>query len=253
MNWLLITIAVSIAGITFALNAASPGHEQLLDHDVLFVFAHPDDESMFFGPTVDFVSRRRHGGVHLLCLSNGNADGLGAIRAKEIVEAASRYKIPASNVHVVEDPKLQDGMRNTWSTTAVASAVGSAIESAKSAGRSISLVITFDGYGISGHANHRACHRGVIDYAREHRGLRVYTLDSVNILRKYWTLLDATFTYLTYRWGSERRVVVCADHRAQARIRDAMVEAHKSQMVWYRQIWISLSRYMSTNSLRREL
>eukprot|EP01043_Picozoa_sp_COSAG02_P095334 COSAG02_NODE_31709_length_528_cov_10.728868_1_plen_48_part_10 len=45
--------------------------------------AHPDDESMFFGPAL----LCRHGGqqVKLLCLSTGNADGLGETRKQELV------------------------------------------------------------------------------------------------------------------------------------------------------------------------
>lgn len=36
---------------------------------VLFVIAHPDDESMFFGPTILALTKRSE--VYLLCLSNG--------------------------------------------------------------------------------------------------------------------------------------------------------------------------------------
>lgn len=39
---------------------------------VLFVIAHPDDESMFFGPTILTLTQRPNCEVHLLCLSNGN-------------------------------------------------------------------------------------------------------------------------------------------------------------------------------------
>lgn len=38
---------------------------------VLFVIAHPDDESMFFGPTIVSLTKRNDCQVYLLCLSNG--------------------------------------------------------------------------------------------------------------------------------------------------------------------------------------
>ena len=38
---------------------------------VLFVIAHPDDESMFFGPTILSLTKRNDCQVYLLCLSNG--------------------------------------------------------------------------------------------------------------------------------------------------------------------------------------
>jgi N-acetylglucosaminylphosphatidylinositol deacetylase len=34
------------------------------------------------------------------------------------------------------------------------------------------------------------------------------------------------------------------------KIQSAMVNAHKSQMLWYRWLWISFSRYMIINDLR---
>lgn len=38
---------------------------------VLIVIAHPDDESMFFGPTILSLTKRTNCQVYLLCLSNG--------------------------------------------------------------------------------------------------------------------------------------------------------------------------------------
>lgn len=38
---------------------------------VLIVTAHPDDESMFFGPTILSLTKRKNCDVYLLCLSNG--------------------------------------------------------------------------------------------------------------------------------------------------------------------------------------
>lgn len=38
---------------------------------VLIVTAHPDDESMFFGPTILSLAKRSNCTIYLLCLSNG--------------------------------------------------------------------------------------------------------------------------------------------------------------------------------------
>lgn len=38
---------------------------------VLFIIAHPDDESMFFAPTIVSLTKRTDCHVYLLCLSNG--------------------------------------------------------------------------------------------------------------------------------------------------------------------------------------
>ena len=67
---------------------------------VLLVIAHPDDEAMFFGPTLRALSKKGIP-VQVLCLSNGNADGLGKIREKEL--AASLKTLGISNHYIVHD------------------------------------------------------------------------------------------------------------------------------------------------------
>lgn len=39
------------------------------EHHVLFVTAHPDDEIMFFFPTISAIAKDYH--THILCLSHG--------------------------------------------------------------------------------------------------------------------------------------------------------------------------------------
>ena len=55
--------------------------------NTLFVLAHPDDECMFFTPTI--CQMREEGNLYILVLSNGGYDGLGKIREKEM-EVASK-------------------------------------------------------------------------------------------------------------------------------------------------------------------
>lgn len=38
---------------------------------VLFIIAHPDDECMFFGPTILYYTRKKNCSVYLMCLSTG--------------------------------------------------------------------------------------------------------------------------------------------------------------------------------------
>ncbi|XP_068326135.1 uncharacterized protein [Pyrus communis] len=60
--------------------------------NVLFVVAHPDDESMFFTPTINYLTSRGHN-VHILCLSIGDADGKGTTRKEELYQASAILKI----------------------------------------------------------------------------------------------------------------------------------------------------------------
>ena len=52
---------------------------------IILLIAHPDDESMFFSPTLQALtnpSLQNH--LKILCLSTGDADGLGATRRLEL-------------------------------------------------------------------------------------------------------------------------------------------------------------------------
>jgi len=75
-----------------------------------FVIAHPDDEAMFFAPTIKtlakFASKRKESevGLCLLCLSTGNYDGLGDVRKKELFE---RYCILSTSSSLsFDEPKF---------------------------------------------------------------------------------------------------------------------------------------------------
>ena len=57
----------------------------------MLVIAHPDDEAMFFRPLLDDLSHTHE--FYMLCLSNGNADGLGKIREKELETSAKFFNI----------------------------------------------------------------------------------------------------------------------------------------------------------------
>lgn len=53
--------------------------------NLLLITAHPDDEAMFFAPTIlRLASRREIISLFHVCLSNGNADGLGELRKAEL-------------------------------------------------------------------------------------------------------------------------------------------------------------------------
>ena len=85
--------------------------------NILYVIAHPDDEAMFFQPSI--VTLRETNKLYLLCLSNGNFDGLGRIREKELELSCKRLGFTEAPT-VIDDPELQDGMNQEWSPKLVA-------------------------------------------------------------------------------------------------------------------------------------
>lgn len=73
---------------------------------ICLLIAHPDDEAMFFSPTVLALTRPETGNhVKILCLSTGNADGLGETRKKELVKSAMLLGVrQEDDVFVIDSP-----------------------------------------------------------------------------------------------------------------------------------------------------
>jgi hypothetical protein len=68
----------------------------------LILTAHPDDESMFFAPTI--LGLKNHGwDVRGLCLSVGDAEGLGHERLDELKRGYEVLGVDKKNVAVVND------------------------------------------------------------------------------------------------------------------------------------------------------
>jgi len=270
------------------------------------LIAHPDDESMFFSPTLIALTNPALGNhLKILCLSTGNADGLGETRKQELEAAAVKLGVrKREDVFVLDDPtKFKDGMKEHWDDKDIAKVLAQAFapdaivsdpnektknkikksSSGDGPRSTIDVLVTFDNHGISSHPNHIALFNGaklfLSNLMRDHSGYAcpviLYTLTSVNIMRKYSFVLDIIPTYFTgiisdvvagasgKKTGSRHRgiskgskgdrVVFVNDVTRYLKARDAMVNGHKSvQMVWFRHGWIGIGRYMVVNDLKRE-
>lgn len=135
-----------------------------------------------------------------------------------------------------DDPEVQ------WDTELVASTLLQHIHA-----NGTDLVVTFDAEGVSGHSNHialykavRALHSG----GKLPKGCSVLTLQSVNALRKYAFLLDLPWTLL-----SPQDVLFVLTSKEVAQAKKAM-SCHRSQLLWFRYLYVLFSRYMRINSLR---
>lgn len=221
------------------------------NHNVLFVTAHPDDEVMFFGPLLRYtLNPKWNNTVNLLCLSTGDADGQGEVRVKELGYAAYMVGLPPANVSVVDEPALQDSMDAQWDPSVVSEVVAKYAKEFDS-----SIFITFDDYGVSGHPNHIAVSKGVEKYANEAAvpgdELLVVQLQSVPIYRKYLFVIDAAFSRILDIMDG--RGTVFSGQTDYHRVRQAMTSGHKSQMTWFRYLYVSFSRYMIANSFEYKL
>ncbi|KAJ4315397.1 N-acetylglucosaminyl-phosphatidylinositol de-N-acetylase [Neodidymelliopsis sp. IMI 364377] len=130
----------------------------------------------------------------------------------------------------------------------------------------IDVIITFDAHGISGHPNHKSLHDGAHTFLKalmhRHSGwecpIKLYTLTTTLIFRKYASLLDAPATLVSAIVKKKELgnfptpLLFVSSPFGYRTAQKAMTNAHKSQMRWFRWGWITLSRYMVLNDLKRE-
>ncbi|XP_069459540.1 N-acetylglucosaminyl-phosphatidylinositol de-N-acetylase isoform X1 [Ovis canadensis] len=206
----------------------------------LLVTAHPDDEAMFFAPTILGLARLRHQ-LFLLCFSAGNYYNQGEIRKKELLQSCDVLGIPPSNVMIIENRDFPDDPDVHWDPERAGDVLLQHVEA-----NGIKLVVTFDEGGVSGHSNHVALNAAVRTLHAEGKlpkGCSVLTLQSVNLLRKYLCLLDLPCSLLLAR---DALFVLTQLEAAQAQ---RAMSCHRSQLFWFRRLYVLFSRYMRINSL----
>jgi N-acetylglucosaminylphosphatidylinositol deacetylase len=294
-------------------SSSFPPPRTLHNARIVLLIAHPDDEAMFFSPTLLALTDPSLGNhLKILCLSTGNADGLGATRKKELVDSAMKLGVRRKeDIFIIDDGRFVDGMDQNWNTTDIAQLLAEAFapavanpkpstatpskrkvvgngkpklssSTAQEQGKdkpsaTIDVLITFDAGGVSDHTNHRALYAGAVLFLRNlmrgHSGwecpVALYTLPTVNVLRKYSSVFDALVTMTVGAMSNVRgglagdkkisraergaeRVLFMSGLQRYWRAREAMVKGHRSQMVWFRWGWITIGRYMVVNDLKRE-
>lgn len=242
---------------------------------ICLIIAHPDDEAMFFAPTLLALTKPELGNqVVILCFSSGNADGLGPIRKKELVKSAIVLGVKSEEqVVVIEDERVfPDSMTVNWDAKLISqtlmkffapNATRAPTTSAPETG--IDVLITFDEGGISGHPNHISLLHGCTAFLRNlmqrHTGwenpIKLYTLTTTNVVRKYASVLDGMVSILACffkkRQGGEfpTPLLFVSSPLDVRKAQQAMTTAHKSQMRWFRWGWIGVSRYMVINDLTK--
>ncbi|KAL6338352.1 hypothetical protein AAG906_018723 [Vitis piasezkii] len=256
MAWLLIIISVVLVWVASLCKTRqasfSPSKtvflnngEALQKRNVLLVIAHPDDESMFFSPTITFLNSRGHN-LHLLCMSTGNADGMGNIRKEELYQASAILKVPLQQVKILDHPDFQDGFGKVWNHALLAKIIEEEVIS-----HAIDTIITFDDYGVSGHCNHIDVHRGLwmLLHDTSERNIEAWELVSTNILRKYSGPIDIWLSILSsMRYPSENMHCLLNENPHKSFL--AMAQ-HRSQWVWFRKLFVSFSSYTYVNRLRK--
>ena len=224
----------------------------------VFVIAHPDDESMFFLPTICGLQKDHK--RWLLCLSNGNYNGLGSTREIELHRAGGYLGF--DRIVVVNHDELQDSPTQRWSKHAVARVFEEILP--RSSSDTHVLLYTFDEKGVSGHINHVDTYLGVQFYLqtmdRTPQGtiLGFQLTTEISLRRKYLPLLHWVFflcTLVGIRRNTTTTPKPARTHSThftlyQPWINWKCMAYHASQFVWYRRLFVVFSCYTYENRWR---
>ena len=179
---------------------------------------------------------------------------------------------------MVDKPEFPDSMTATWDSAKISALLCSAFAPNLAKSRSsntaptasIDVLITFDAGGVSAHPNHISLYHGAKAFVSAlvagksgwASPVDLYTLTTISMPRKYSAFLDILPTLTSWALGADKKnkehpgglvfLNGLAGHGGVTTAWKAMISAHKSQMVWFRYGWITLSRYMYINDLRLE-
>ncbi|GAB0134116.1 hypothetical protein EsDP_00002501 [Epichloe bromicola] len=240
--------------------------ELLKAKNLLVVTAHPDDECLFFSPSIlGVLDRNKNIKGGLVVMSTGNNYGLGELRKKELLGSCAALGMDTTRCVALDHPDLQDDPKVWWDENKIKPILKEYIEKWNIDAAS-TRIITFDDGGVSGHINHRAVSSAVNQYVAENeKAPASYMVVSVALPRKYTFLLDLPLTALSFLWRilaavfypsssadpqySTRALVSNTWHRYTMTRR--AFASHGSQYTWDRHLYMVISRYVWFNDLQR--
>lgn len=250
----------------------APSPLQITNSEVYFIIGHPDDEVMFFAPSLIELSKKKYQNhVHLICFSRGDAvdPSMGGIRSEELRASARILGLADSDVTILED--YEDGMNVLWHQDDISASLSLLIKGKEA------VLITFDEKGVSNHPNHISLYHGTRHFfhtvfKRRSPSNRLYVLKSLNFWEKYSftvlsnvellvDLISKHFLSSILKLNVNVSFFSQVPRKAPPSIRfysdlnmlsvsyAAMAYGHFSQMVWFRYGWLVFSRYLTFNHL----
>ncbi|KAL1946269.1 hypothetical protein VTO73DRAFT_15396 [Trametes versicolor] len=204
---------------------------------------------MFFAPTLlallDDTGMYNRPKIHSLCLSVGIADGLGDVRRLELERSLDVLGIEDGRRCVVDRPDLQDNFTTEWDPQTIASVLRPYVLENR-----ISTILTFDHQGISSHPNHISLPKGaahLLSTLPSNSRPRLFSLITVPLHSKYLGPIAPIAAKLALMLpGACGAPVAVSGWDGYMRALQAMMQ-HRSQLVWFRWLYVSFSRYMWVN------
>lgn len=209
------------------------------------VVAHPDDEVMFFSPSLLQFNELLplNIPVKVICMTSGDADGMGYIRRQELVR--SLQIVFHGRTFTSEVLAFEDGMGASWDKNDVRDEIARLVVDANP------LVLTFDQFGVSGHINHVSSGKAVESLDLRHA---LYLKSNQPVYVKYSSFIPSILRLVVASvWpGTERPRMFISTLPQYLLSLSAMSLAHDSQMVWFRVGWWLFSRFCFVNELSQE-
>ncbi|KAG7291128.1 hypothetical protein NEMBOFW57_001139 [Staphylotrichum longicolle] len=211
--------------------------------NLLIVTAHPDDECLFFAPSIlGVLDRNRDITGGLLVMSTGNNYGLGETRLQELQGSCKALGIHPKRCIALNHPDLQDNPKVWWNTELIEGIVHEHVQQWK-----------IDASFLSHYA------------ATNPEAPVTFTLTTTSLLRKYTFLGDMPLTALPFFWRilsalsfpattanpkDSARALLANSWDRYIKTRHAFAQ-HPSQYTWDRHLYMIVSRYVWFNDLKR--
>jgi len=209
-----------------------------------------------------------------LCLSSGNADGLGVLRKAELTNSLDVLGIHPDKRWIFDHPELQDNITILWDANVIADVINPYILN-----WNIDTILTFDPEGVSSHPNHKSLPYGVQTLIKtlsqtSSNPPHLFTLVTVPLIAKYvgilgspigkiviyiflvtqkleFFVMDILAKFYPKLSTNKTRGVhsisfFVSGYWEYLRALQAM-QAHKSQLVWFRWLYVAFSKYMWVN------
>ena len=204
---------------------------------ILLIIAHPDDEILYWTPTIKEL-KSLNLKLKILCLSNGNNKNNGEKRTEEFKKVSKYLKLEDNEI--INDIELQNSKKKYWDEKIVSEKISFFLNENKD----IETILTFDEDGIINHPNHISCYNGLVYYIKNHRddikdkGINIYLLDSFNYLFQYTHFIPfivfyfREFGFFSYHFFTSYKIM----------------KMYKSQFNWKRKLHVIFSAYSYYNS-----
>jgi N-acetylglucosaminylphosphatidylinositol deacetylase len=228
-------VSIAIAVYIFMIARSIP----FIPGRTLFVIAHPDDEVLFFGPSI-----LRSEIPFILSISSGAPNP--TLRASEFYASCEVLGL-RGRCFIDEANALPDGFAYDWPRLEVRRIISKYAEVIQP-----TRIVTFDRYGVSKHPNHIAIWRALVSENgtfSERLNVPIFWLRTGSIFLKYTGGIGAVAHFLTRKEdGGGFFVVTPGADVIGMKLGRAFMQ-HKSQQVWYRMLWLVMSQFMYFNCL----